>query len=857
MRNSILAILIFILLQNALSAQADYYYPNSGNFNPTIPTPEQFLGYGIGANHTRHDRLVEYFKELDRLSDRMTLEIIGETYEHRPQIVATFSSPANHARIEEIRQANLKRRTENSGDNEPLVIHLGYNVHGNEPSGGEAAILTAYYLAASESDETKRWLDGMVIHLDPVLNPDGRDRHTHWANMHKGTPLVSDPNDREHNEVWPGGRTNHYWFDLNRDWFLLQHPESRNRAKFFHKWHPYVQTDHHEMGTNSSFYFDPGKYSSNNPVVPPYLYDVIYPKYGQYFAEAMTKLGSMYFTKEAFDKLYPGYGSSYINFYGGAGFLFEQASSRGHLQETTTIPLSFQFTIRNQFVAALTIARTSIAEKADLLKLRRDFYKNALEQAAKSPTKGYIFGDAQDETRTNTLVNILLQHAIDVYEIDNTQTFEGKKFEKGKTFYVPTEQMNYIMVRSVFEKGIVYSDSIFYDASTWSLVHAFNMPYSELKTPLQKGKQVTQPLVKSTPSVLNSNYAYLIDATDYNVHKAVYQLQKNGAIVQTAFKPFTLKIEGVEKNFGYGTIVISVQQQRISSDSLFVLIKKVGKEADINVIPLKSGYAVKGIDLGSNNVKTIKKPEALMVIGTGVAAGEAGEIWHLLDRRVGMPITKVEATNLTNLSLTRYNTIVMVSGTYRLDSATGRKIKAWVQSGGTLITLKTASEWVIKQGLVKEQLLVDTTKNKKVPRINYEDGANTDGAKNIGGSIFEIDLDLSHPIGFGFSNRKVSIYRNGMTFLKASEKPYNTVGQYTANPLIGGYLHPETAKRIPNSAAILVSEDGAGRVILFSDNPNFRAIWYGTNKLFLNALFYGSNITPQGFDGTNEVEDKD
>ena len=856
MKNSILILFITILIPFVLLAQSDYYYPNSGSFNPNIPTPEQFLGYSIGENHTRHDRLVAYFKELDRLSDRMTLEIIGETYERRPQIVATFTSTANHARLEEIRQANLKRRTENSGDNEPLVVHLGYNVHGNEPSGGEAAILTAYYLAASESDETKRWLDGMVIHLDPVLNPDGRDRHTHWANMHKGTPLVSDPNDREHNEVWPGGRTNHYWFDLNRDWFLLQHPESQNRAKFFHKWHPYVQTDHHEMGTNSSFYFDPGKYSSNNPVVPPYLYDVIYPKYGQYFAEAMNKLGSMYFTKEAFDKLYPGYGSSYINFYGGAGFLFEQASSRGHLQETTTIPLSFQFTIRNQFVAALTILRTSIIEKADLLKLRRDFYKNALDQARKSPVKGYIFGDTQDATRTNTLVNILLQHAIEVYDLDNAQTFDGKKFEKNKAYYVPTEQLNYIMVRSVFEKGITYSDSIFYDASTWSLVHAFNMPYSELKTPLTKGKRIVEPLTKNVTTILSSNYAYLIAATDYNIHKAMYQLQRGGAIIQSSFKPFTLKMDDAERGYGCGTVVISVQQQKISSDSLYNLVKKVSKEADIEVIPVQSGFATKGIDLGSGNIKTVKKPEALMVVGAGVAAGEAGEIWHLLDRRVGMPITKIEAANLSNISLNRYNTIVMVSGTYRLDSAIGRKIKAWVQAGGTLITFKTASEWVIKQGLIKEQLLVDTTKKPKTLRIDYESGANTEGAKNIGGSIFEIDLDLTHPIGFGFTDRKVSVYRNGMTFLKPSEKSYNTVGQYTANPLIGGYLHPETAKKVPNSAAILVSEDGAGRVILFSDNPNFRAIWYGTNKLFLNALFLGSNITPLAPDGQNEeVED--
>jgi hypothetical protein len=827
-----------------LSAQVDYFYPNAGKFNPNIPTPEQFLGYPIGAHHTRYDKIVEYFKELDRLSDRMTLEINGKTYGQRDQIVGIFTSPNNHARLEDIRQQHLKQRTEKASGNVPLVIHLAYNVHGNEPSGGEASLLTAYYLAASESAETQTWLNDMVITLDPVINPDGRDRHTHWANMHKGSPLVADPNDREHNEAWPGGRTNHYWFDLNRDWFLLSHPESRNRAKFMHKWHPYVQTDHHEMGTNSTFYFDPGKYSSNNPIVPAMLYDKIYPTFGNYFAEAMNKLGSMYFTKEAFDKLYPGYGSSYINFYGGAGFLFEQASSRGHLQETTTIPLSFGFTIRNQFVAALTTVRASLVEKNNLIALRHEFYKTAVAQAKANPTKAYVFGDANDATRTNRFVELLLLHHIDCYAVDNTLMQDGKKFEKGSAYIVPTEQQNYIMVRSIFEKGITYADSIFYDASTWSVVHAFNLPYAELKTAPNKGTLLSAVPMKKIAAVEKSNYAYIIELTDYNAHKALYQLQNAGVYVQTAFKSFALKINGLDKTFGYGTLVIPVNLQKIKVDELYDIVKKVSIDADIQVISAGNGYSQNGVDLGSGMIKTVKKPEALMVVGTGVNVAEAGEIWHLLDQRVGMPITKVEAVNIPNLNLSRYNTLVMVGGVYRFDSATVRKIKAWVQGGGTLITLKTASEWAIKNGLAQEKLIADTSKIRK--RLNYEDAQGWEGAKAIGGSIFEMDLDITHPIGFGFTNRKVSIYRNGSTFLRPSEKTYNTVGQYTAQPLIGGYLHRDMGKYIANSAAILVSEDMAGRVILFSDNPNFRAVWYGTNKLFLNALFFGGNITPLG-----------
>ncbi|HRI80435.1 MAG TPA: M14 family zinc carboxypeptidase, partial [Cyclobacteriaceae bacterium] len=317
MKKSI-SVLLFCLPLIAV-AQADYFYPSAKALNKNIPTPEQFLGYPIGTHHTRHDKIVEYFKLLDQLSDRVVVEEIGKTIEQRIQVVAKITSPANHGRLEEIRKKNLE-----GASDIPLVIQLGYNVHGNEPSSSEAALLTAYYLTASEDEETMRWLNEMVILLDPVYNPDGRDRHTHWANMHKASPFVADPQDREHNEVWPGGRTNHYWFDLNRDWFLGVHPESRNRINFFHQWRPYLMTDHHEMGSTSTFYFDPGKYTSNNPVVPPFIYDVVHPKFAEYFSKGMNSIGSMYYTEESYDKLYPGYGSSYVNFYGGIGFLFEQ-----------------------------------------------------------------------------------------------------------------------------------------------------------------------------------------------------------------------------------------------------------------------------------------------------------------------------------------------------------------------------------------------------------------------------------------------------------------------------------------------------------------------------------------------------
>lgn len=843
-----------LLLSSGIQSQINYYFPEAGTFNSTIPTPEQFLGYPIGSHHTRHDKVVEYIKELDRLSDKVSTKIIGYTYEHRPQIVATITSVTNHGRLESIRQANLDRATKSGGDDMPLVITLGYNVHGNEPSSTEAALLTAYYLTANENTETTQWLNGMVILLDPSYNPDGRDRHAHWANMHKGDPLVIDQNDREHNEVWPGGRTNHYWFDLNRDWFLGVHPESRNRLKLFHEWMPYVMTDHHEMGTNATFYFDPGKYSSNNPIVPPYLYDVVYPKFGEYFSQGMNSIKSLYYTKESFDKLYPGYGSSYVNFYGGAGFLFEQASSRGHAQETTTIPLEFGFTIRNQVTASMATMRASLGEKNMLLKCRRDFYSAAITQAKANPIKAYVFGDHADQTRTNAFVNLLRQHHIDVYQLDKDLTNLGKNFSKGKAYLVPVEQQNYFMVKSVFEKGITYTDSLFYDASTWSLIHAFDLPYIEVRGAYTKGALLTQDLNKPVAHFDKSNYGYLIDLQDYNVYQALYQLQENKIITKTAFKPFKINLNGSLKSFGYGTLFISVQQQTLSPDEIYSILQKLVSTSKIEIHPVNTGYVQDGIDLGSNFFRSLKKISALMPIGQGINGYEAGEVWHLLDQRIKMPITKVEMGQFSRVDFNEYSTIILVSGTYTFDRPTEDRLKNWVAGGGTLITFKTASEWAIRAGLSREKTIPADTISSI--RTNYEDVQNREGAKQIGGSIFEADLDITHPLGFGIADRKISVYKNNKTFLAPSRNPTGTVARYAAKPLIGGYLHPSNEPKIANSAELLCSYEGAGRVILFADNPNFRGVWYGTNRLFLNALFFGPIISsPTGGLASGEIEE--
>jgi hypothetical protein len=848
-------ILIFcFLISLSAAAQNSYFFPSGISLDPAIPSPEQFLGYPIGEWHTRHDRIVEYFKELARVSPKAHFQIIGYTNERRPQVVLTVTSPENYARLEDIRKEHLKLADPSQFPDiskMPVVITHGYNVHGNEPSSSEAAMLTAYYLIARQGEEADRYLREAVIHIDPNYNPDGRDRHSNWANMHKGFPPVSDALDREHNEAWPGGRTNHYWFDLNRDWLPLAHVESRNRVAFFHQWLPNVCTDYHEMGTNGTNFFEPTKpYGSENPVIPRANYDNVNTLFAGYFSKALDEIGSLYFTKEVFDNSYPGYGSTYPDIHGGLGLVFEQASSRGHVQQSSTKEVWFAFTIRNHVRTGLATVKAAVENRKFMLKHQQDYFKSALDEGKKSAVKAYVFGDSKDMNRTRAFADLLLKHKIETYPLTADLAVGNSKYEKGKAFVVPTDQTQYRMVRSVFEKVTQFHDSVFYDASSWTIALAYNMPYDALNATAKfsKGDRLTAENLKFTPATFTkSNYAYLIEWTDYYAPKALYHLLSNKVFVKAAFKPFAASVNGAKKNFGYGTLVIPVADQNVSSDQLYTILSEASQKAGVDVISVNTGFSAEGIDLGSGNIRTVAQPKAVMLVGDGVTSTEAGFVWYTLDSKIGMPITKVNTSQLNQLKLNEYTTLIMVSGNYNaLGESGATKIKTWMQQGGTLILMRSAVNWAIQNKVIDEQLKKDETKEGK--RIDFVSAPDLQGARAIGGSMFMTDLDITHPLGFGYTSRSLPVWRNHTIFLETSKNPFSTVAKCINNPLLSGYVHKSNLEKIKNSSSLVVSSNGQGRAILMVDDPNFRGCWYGTNKLFFNALFFGSLIGSPNFD---------
>ena len=838
----IFAMVLCTIMASSAFAQ-DYFFKDKAPFNSSIPSPEDFLGYPIGDQHTRHDQIVAYLTKLAELSDRATITTYGATHERRKLVMLTVSTPENLNNLEAIKAEHLKFVDPNlnpTNYNEvPVFIQLGYNVHGNEPSSSEAALLTAYTLVASNSPEVKNYIENAVIFIDPTINPDGRDRHTQWANQFKANSLVSDGSDAEHNEAWPRGRTNHYWFDLNRDWLLAVHPESQGKLKWYHEWYPNVVTDFHEMGTNSNHFFEPMKpIGSQDPIMPKENYEDLNDLFAPYFSSALDNIGSFYYTKESFDGTYPGYGSSYPDLQGGLALLFEQASSRGHLQDTDYGTMSFPFTIRNQYTSGIATVKAAVENKAYLREYQQRFFKTAMTKKAKSGFSAYEFGDAYDMNRNKAFIDKLLIHKIKVYK-------------KGDKYVVPLKQPQYRMVQTMFETYSTYRDSVFYDASAWSVANFFNMKYKGLKS-ASLGDEITstKDLVQ-VAKVKPSSYAYIIDWDDYNAPAALYYMQSKGLTVASAFKPFSIKTSSGDKNFNYGSLMVPVSKQKKSSEQVYKIIAAAQAKYNVPMYTTQSGYSIKGIDLGSNNFRALTKPKAALLIGDGVSSYEAGEVWHLLDTRINIPITKIQMRSINRANLDKYNTLVMVSGSYsQLDSIQRQKLKQWASKGNTLITIAGASKWAIDKKLVKESLTKkpkSEDKDKKpevADRKPYVDASENLGRERLGGAIFEVDLDLTHPLGFGYRSSSLPVYKNNMVFMAPSKSEYGTVAKYSENPHIDGYISKDNLNiYLKPSASLIVSPLGKGRAIMFADNPNFRGAWYGTNRLFLNALFFGNRIS--------------
>ncbi|MBN4047075.1 zinc carboxypeptidase [bacterium AH-315-P13] len=826
----------FLQAQNQIDLS--YYLPQNVTYDQNIPTPESVIGHQVGKWHVTHDKLVQYMYALANASDRIIIEDRGKTFEDRPLLLLTITSPKNHQNIDAIRKEHLDATNANSNtnvSNMPIVVYQGYSIHGNEASGANAGLLAAYYLAAAEGNEINELLDNTVILLDPSLNPDGLQRFAYWANTNKSINLNPDPNDREYREVWPGGRTNHYWFDMNRDWLPVQLPESRARIKTFHKWLPNILTDHHEMGTNATFFFQPGIPSRTHPLTPK-LNQELTKGIANYHAKAFDKIGSLYYTEESFDDFYYGKGSTFPDINGGIGILFEQASPRGHIQESANGILTFPFSIRNQFTAALSTLEAAKNMRVEILNYQHNFFKNARIEAAKENGKAIVFGDEKDAAKTYHLAEILKRHQIKFNEVKQDFTANGKHFKKGYSYIIPKNQKNTRLINAMFEKRTKFKDSLFYDVSAWTFPLAFNLDYAEGISTNNAGAEVTDLQFKRGNVTGQSNYAYVMEWHEYYTPKILNKILSKGLRAKVAMKQFNLN----GKQYDYGTILIPVQNQKLNAKDLYTLLNKLAKESHVQIDGVATGLTQSGIDLGSNQFRALKQPKIALLVGDGITSYDAGEMWHLFDTRYDMTITKLDTKTISRADLSRYNTIIVANSRASvLSESNTKKIMTWVKNGGTIIGYRNTLKWFKSKKLAKLEF-----KKVDVPakNVTFEERGDFRGAQFIGGAIFEAETDRSHPINFGYKNNKIALFRNTTIFMKADSLSYNNPIKYTKRPILSGYISKQNLDSLGGTVPLQIKRLGSGKVVAFTDNTNFRAFWYGTNKLLMNAIFFREEL---------------
>ncbi|MDP2714223.1 M14 family zinc carboxypeptidase [Rheinheimera sp.] len=812
----------------------------------TLPAPQQVLGFTVGQWHARHDQIQRYFEQLAQSSNRAQLEVIGYSHEQRPLLQLVISSERNLQRLEHIRSQHLAaaRAGKPRQADAPVIIWLGYSVHGNEPSGANAALLLAHYLAAADNAEVQQWLDNAVILLQPSLNPDGHDRFANWVNMHKGAAPVADPQHREHNEPWPNGRPNHYWFDLNRDWLLLQHPESRARIAQYQQWLPNVVADYHEMGTNSSYFFQPGIPSRNYPLTPQRNFELT-AKLAGYHAAAFDQAQQLYYTEESFDDFYVGKGSTYPDVQGSVGILFEQASSRGHLQDSINGPLSFADTIQNQLTASLSTIRGAVAERDALLSYQQEFYSSARQQARGDKIKGYMLTETADSSRLAALLDVLQRHHVEVLQLNRDWQDDDNKFAAGSSYYIPLQQPQYRLIKAMFSTEKTFPDNTFYDVSAWTLPYAYNIAFTALGREPGKGQLTTQWLPATANQLLPEGaYAYAFDWRDQRAPVLLQALLAEQLQVRAALDDFTAQTNTGTVSLAAGAMLIPAALQQHSD--WFARLQRVQQEFNLPLYAISSGLTVQGSDLGSHKFTPVTLPRVLLLAGPGINSTEAGEVWYNLERLAGISPSMAEPQRLRRLDLSHYSHILLPDGNYADWQDTEiNQLKAWLEQGGVLWGHKRGAAWLAKAGLLKATLWQPEEMSSLISADNlrYADKELLAGKQRIAGAIYQAELDLSHPLTFGITNSKLPVFKNSTLLLQPAGTAFVNVALYSRAPQLAGYTAAEYIPRISQSALLLAHNVGRGRVIGMTDNPVFRGYFYGSSRLLVNALYLGSSFS--------------
>jgi len=475
-----------------------------------------------------------------------------------------------------------------------------------------------------------------------------------------------------------------------------------------------------------------------------------------------------------------------------------------------------------------------------LLKHQRDFYQSTGTQAKQNPIKAYVFGSDMDLFRVYHFAEILHRHQIKTYNLKKSITINQKSYQPGASYVVPLNQAQYRMIKALFETRTQFQDSLFYDVSAWTLPLAFNLNHQELKAKSFSKDLLGEPFSldqKPSGKVVGgeSNYAYAFEWHGYYTPFLLNKLLEQQLVVKVANEPFT---DSQGRKFSNGSILVPVNNQKIDPDKIYQFLDRLVTKTSTNIYALKTGQNQAGLDLGSPKFSSLKEPKTCILVDEDISVYEVGEVWHLLDVRYDMKLSMVSQSVFNQIDIGKYNTIILVDGKYQgIDGIAKQKLQNWIKNGGTIIAVKKGAKWLADNSIGKtrfEKIERDSSQQK-----SYSDLQKNKGYQNIGGAIFEANIDLSHPLAYGYNNPSISLFRNHSLIMQTPKNPYAYPIVYTSNPLKAGYTSSQNLQNIASTPALIVSAWGKGRIISFVDNPNFRAFWYGTNKLFINSMFFG------------------
>lgn len=807
-----------------------------------VPSPETYLGYKIGTRYTRHHKIVEYFHTVSKARpDMVKLESYGFTNEGRELILAFVSSPENMQRLEAIRLNNLrlagtaKDKAAPILENAPAIVWLSYNVHGNEPSSSEAALLMIHALTDAANTTTKEWLKNTVVVIDPCINPDGRDRYVNWFNSVVGKEMNPEPSSREHAEPWPGGRSNHYNFDLNRDWAWQTQVETQQRLKKYNAWLPQVHVDFHEQGYNEPYYFAPAA-EPFHEVITPWQRD-FQGLIGRNNASYFDKNGWLFFTKERFDLLYPSYGDTYPVYNGAIGMTYEQGGhSRGGLavvnEDGDTLTLVDRAT--HHFTTGLSTVETSSKHQQKLMAEFKKYFDDS-RSGKIGEYKTYVL-TSKDQNKLNAVMKLLEQNGIEWGTLTN-KNFNGFNYFTGKQeafsdegfhIAVSAAQPKAVLAKVLLEPRTVVTDSNTYDITTWSVPYAYGVKGYALKEKLDIANEWKQATI--TP--VNTNYGVLIPYTSFNSAKLLADLLKQQVKVRFAEKPFKYGA----KNYDRGTLIV-LKTSNTSVNWLDIANAACIKH-NVQADAVETGFMDQGSDMGSSDVKIISSaPKVALLTGEGTSSLGAGEIWHFFDKQLEYPLTLINANDIGRANLKNFTVLIVPDGFIRTlaEKSTADRLKEFVRSGGKIIALENAvsqmaAEWGLKQKTDK-----DEEKGEYLDIKKYGDRERSYLPNSIPGAIYKVDIDNTHPLGFGYPDFYYTLKQDG-TLYEFMKGGWN-VGVLKKDAYVTGFAGYKVKNKLKDGMLFAVQDMGGGSVVYLSDNPLFRNFWENGKLLFSNAVF--------------------